>query len=312
MPSNKSDAQVLVIVGATAVGKTETALRVAERLGGEIISADSRLLYRGMDIGTAKPTLEERKRVKHHLIDLAEPDEVWSLALFQKELINKIHEISDAGKLPIVTGGTGQYIRSLVEGWVIPTVKPDHQLRAVLESWGREIGSEELHKKVSLLDAEAARKIDPQNLRRLVRALEVIFSSGEPFSSQKERAEQPLEFKLIGLTRPRPELYARVDARIEQMFAIGFEDEVRALISKGYSPELPTLSAIGYREVIQVIQGKSSLEEVKQTMRRKTREFIRRQTNWFKPDDPLIEWFEMTPDPLDGIIRSVQSWRKGR
>ena len=312
MPSNQTDSQVLVILGATAVGKTETAIRVAERVGGEIISADSRLLYRGMDIGTAKPSLDERRRVKHHLIDLADPDEIWSLALFQKELLHKIHEISDTGRLPIVTGGTGQYIRSLVEGWVIPTVKPDHQLRAVLESWGLEIGSEELHKKLSVLDAEAARKIDPQNLRRLVRALEVIFSSGKPFSSQKERAEQPLEFKLIGLTRSRPELYERVDARIEQMFASGFEDEVRALISKGYSPELPTLSAIGYREVIQVIRGKSTLDEAKQTMRRKTREFIRRQANWFKPDDPQIEWFEMTPDPLERIIRVVQGWRKGR
>jgi tRNA dimethylallyltransferase len=308
MGSTKSVQQVLIILGATAVGKTETAIRVAERVGGEIISADSRLLYKGMDIGTAKPTLEERKRVKHHLIDLAEPDEVWSLALFQKELIHKIREISDAGRLPIVTGGTGQYIRSLVEGWVIPTVKPDFQLRAVLETWGREIGSEELHKKVALLDPEAARKIAPQNLRRLVRALEVILTSGELFSGQKEKAQQPLEFKLIGLTRPRFELYARVDARIEQMFDRGFEKEVRRLNSKGYSPDLPTLSAIGYREVIQVINGDISLEEAKQTMRRKTREFIRRQPHWFKPDDPLIEWFEMTPDPFEDIIRSVQTW----
>jgi len=307
----QSEKKVLILLGPTAVGKTELAIRLAERVGGEIVSADSRLLYRGMDIGTAKPTQEDIARVPHHMIDLAEPDEIWSLALYQQRLMETIREIQTRGNLPIIAGGTGQYIRSLMEGWVIPTVKPDVHLREVLEQWGREIGAEELHRKVALLDPTAAEKIDENNLRRSVRALEVIFGTGELFSKQKEKEAPDLEFKLIGLSRPREELYARVDARIEAMFSDGFVEEVQTLLERGYSAELPTLSAIGYREVIQYLQGDCSLEDAKVLMRRKTREFIRRQANWFKPNDPGIEWVPMTPDPLEEITRSVKVWYKG-
>lgn len=307
----QSEKKVLILLGPTAVGKTELAIRLAERVGGEIVSADSRLLYRGMDIGTAKPTPEDMARVPHHMIDLAEPDEIWSLALYQQRLMETIREIQTRGNLPIIAGGTGQYIRSLMEGWVIPTVKPDVHLREVLEQWGREIGVEDLHRKVALLDPAAAEKIDANNLRRSVRALEVIFSTGELFSKQKEKEAPDLEFKLIGLSRPREELYARVDARIEAMFSDGFVEEVQTLLERGYSADLPTLSAIGYREVIQYLKGDCSLEDAKVLMRRKTREFIRRQANWFKPDDPGIEWVTMTPDPLEQITRSVKVWYKG-
>ena len=307
----QSDKKVLILLGPTAVGKTDLAIRLAERVGGEIVSADSRLLYRGMDIGTAKPTPEDMARVPHHMIDLAEPDEIWSLALYQQRLMETNREIQARGNLPIIAGGTGQYIRSLMEGWVIPTVKPDVHLREVLEQWGREIGVEDLHRKVALLDPAAAEKIDANNLRRSVRALEVIFSTGELFSKQKEKEAPDLEFKLIGLSRPREELYARVDARIEAMFSDGFVEEVQTLLERGYSADLPTLSAIGYREVIQYLKGDCSLEDAKVLMRRKTREFIRRQANWFKPDDPGIEWVTMTPDPLEQITRSVKVWYKG-
>jgi len=301
--------KVVILLGPTAVGKTDLAIRLAERLAGEIVSADSRLLYRGMDIGTAKPTEMEMARVPHHLINLANPDEIWSLAVYQKRLLQTIDEILERDKLPIIAGGTGQYIRSLMEGWVIPTVKPDFHLREVLEDWGKEIGAEEMHRKVALLDWEAAAKIDANNLRRSVRALEVIFSTGELFSKQKEKEAPELDFKLIGLSRPREELYARVDARIEKMFLDGFVQEVKALLDQGYSEDLPTLSAIGYREVIQYLHGECSLDEGKIQMKRKTREFIRRQANWFKPDDPNIEWEPMTPDPLEKIVQSVLEWR---
>jgi tRNA dimethylallyltransferase len=307
---NHNSNKVLIIVGPTAVGKTDLAIRLAERVNGEIISADSRLLYRGMDIGTAKPTVEEMTKIPHHLIDLADPDEIWSLAIFQRSLIETVSAIHSRSHLPIIAGGTGQYIRALMEGWVIPAMQPDPLLRQVLEKWGNEVGATELHRKLSLIDPEAAKKIDANNLRRTIRALEVIIGTGELFSTQKEKLPIDLDLKLIGLIRPREELYARVDARIENMFELGFVGEVQQLLDMGYSEELPTLSAIGYREVIQFLHGKCTLEETKVAMRRKTREFIRRQTNWFKPTDPAIEWYEMTPDPINSILDSVLVWLK--
>ncbi|HCS38245.1 MAG TPA: tRNA (adenosine(37)-N6)-dimethylallyltransferase MiaA [Anaerolineaceae bacterium] len=303
--------RVLVLVGATAVGKTEMAVHLAEKLRGEIVSADSRLLYRGMDIGTAKPTKKEMERAPHHMIDLAEPDEIWSLATFQKKMLATIGDIQAREKLPIVAGGTGQYIRSMMEGWIIPTVLPDPRLREVLEKIGLEIGAAELHRRLSLIDPIAASKMDANNLRRSIRALEVIFTTGELFSEQKDKQPPDLDFKLIGLSRSREVLYDRVDSRIETMFNQGFVEEVRKLMDKGYNQSLPTLSAIGYREVMQYLNGDITIEETKVQMRKKTREFIRRQANWFKPNDPLIEWHTMDPDPLDDIMQSIHRWQAG-
>ena len=303
--------RVLVLVGPTAVGKTELAIRLAQKLKGEIVSADSRLLYRGMDIGTAKPTKSEMAQAPHHMIDLAEPDEIWSLATFQQKMMTSIADIQARGKLPIVAGGTGQYIRSMMEGWIIPTVLPDPRMREVLEKIGQEIGVAELHRRLSIIDPDATAKMDANNLRRSIRALEVMFTTGELFSTQKDKQPPDLDFKLIGLSRPREELYARVDGRIEAMFEQGLVDEVRDLLDKGYNESLPTLSAIGYREVIQYIHGDITLEETKIQMRKKTREFIRRQANWFKPGDDLIEWHAMTPDPLPGILQSISVWQAG-
>ena len=311
MQLNLSHKSVVVLVGPTAVGKTELAIRLAEKLGGEIVSADSRLLYRGMDIGTAKPTKSEMARATHHMIDLAEPDDIWSLATFQQKRLATIDDIQARGKLPIVAGGTGQYIRSMMEGWIIPTVLPDARMREVLERWGLEIGAAELHRRLSLIDPEATAKMDANNLRRSIRALEVMFTTGELFSTQKDKQPPDLDFKLIGLSRPREELYARVDERIEAMFEQGLVEEVRALLEKGYNETLPTLSAIGYREVIRHLHGEITLEETKVQMRKKTREFIRRQANWFKPNDPLIEWHQMTPDPLEKVMQSILVWQAG-
>jgi tRNA dimethylallyltransferase len=305
-----SRGKVLILIGPTAVGKTALSIRLAERFDGEIISADSRLLYRGMDIGTAKPSKAEVAIAPHHLIDLADPEEVWSLALYQKAVLEKIEEVISRQHLPIIVGGTGQYIRSLVEGWILPTQQPHPVLRQVLENWAGEIGPEKLHQKLGLIDPQAASKIDANNLRRTVRALEVIFCTGRLFSQQQERAPLDLDFKVIGLARTREDLYARVDERIEAMFDQGFVDEVKALLAKGYSDELSTLSAIGYREVIQAVKGEMSLEEAKVVMRRKTRQFVRRQANWFKPDDPMINWFSMIPDPLGAICAEVRKWKE--
>lgn len=301
---------LVVVLGPTAVGKTELAIQIAEQLGGEIVSADSRLFYRGMDIGTAKPTSAEQERIPHHLIDVADPDQTWSLALFQQKAREAIAEIHARGNLPLLVGGTGQYIRAVIQGWDVPKVEPNIRLRAALEDWAAEIGGDGLHQRLASLDPQAAAGIDARNLRRTVRALEVTLSSGRRFSEQRQSRPSPYRSLLLGLMRPRTELYQRVDARIQRMIEAGFIEEVKALLARGYSPDLPTLSAIGYREMIAYLQGKISLDETVCQIRRATRVFVRRQANWFKPDDPDIRWFRAGPDALEEMLAVIQDFRR--
>jgi len=298
---------LVVIVGPTAVGKTEISLQLAEQLDGEIVSADSRLFYRGMDVGTAKPTLAERARVPHHLIDVAEPDETWSLVVFQKAARQALADIHARGRLPFLVGGTGQYVRAVTLGWTPPAQGPDLNLRVVLGDLAKINGIYWLHERLRFLDPLAAENIDPRNVRRTIRALEVIFVTGKRFSAQRGLSETPYRLLTIGLTRPRPELYARLDARIEAMFANGLLEEVQMLLERGYSPELPSMSAIGYRQCVDVLQGKMSREQAVIEIKRATRVFVRRQASWFKPDDPEIHWFnpvEVTADSLTAFIRA--------
>ena len=295
LPSNMIETDrppLVVILGPTAVGKTDLAIQLAERLGGEIISADSRLLYRGMDIGTAKPTPEQRQQVPHYLIDVADPDQVWSLTLFQRAAKKAIKDIHSRFRLPFLVGGTGQYIRAIVADWQIPEIKPNFLLRKTLENWAEETGADGLHARLASIDPDAASKIEYRNLRRTIRALEVIFLSGKPFSEQRQIGKSPYSNIQIGLNMPRGELYARIDARIDTMLAAGFVAEVETLLSKGYSPDLPTFSAIGYQEIIDHLLGNTSLEEALTIIKRRTRQFVRRQANWFKEDDPNIHWFQ--------------------
>jgi tRNA dimethylallyltransferase len=299
---------LVVIVGPTAVGKTEITIELAERLDGEIVSADSRLFYRGMDIGTAKPTSAERERIPHHLIDIANPDEPLSLAVFQRAAWQAIEAVHARGSVPILTGGTGQYVRCVTETWEIPPVAPDSRLRAALEAWAGEVGAQGLYTRLSVIDPQAAEKIDRRNLRRTVRALEVIFSTGEKFSAQRSRAELRYPTLQIGLTRPRAELYDRIDERIRSMFQAGLLEEVQRLLDQGYSSELPTLSAIGYREVIDYLSGKHNLAEAETIMRRRTRILVRRQANWFKEEDASIHWFRVGDQTIDKIDVLVSSW----
>ncbi len=292
---------LIVIVGPTAVGKTELAIQLAERLDGEIVSADSRLFYRGMDIGTAKPSAAEMARVRHHLIDVANPDENWSLAVFQDAAREAIDDIHHRGKLPLLVGGAGQYIRAVTQGWTPPAVTPDPQLRSVLEALAREHDPYWLHDKLRVLDPAAAGKIDARNVRRTVRALEVIFSTGQRFSALGGASDSPYRLASVGLMRPRPELYERVDQRIESMFEKGLLNEVQSLLEKGYAPNLPTMSAIGYRECVAVLQGAMTLDEAKTQIKKLTRIFVRRQGNWFKENDPQITWFEMGAETLTEV-----------
>ena len=282
---------LILIVGPTAVGKTELAIQLAGQLNGEIVSADSRLFYRGMDIGTAKPSRAEMARVPHHLIDIVDPDETLSLAQFQDKARMVISEIHVRGKLPFLVGGTGQYIRAVTQGWSPPEVEPDERLREILVRIKEDRGPDWLHARLSQLDPVAAMKIDARNSRRTIRALEVIFKTGRKFSEQRLRKDLLYHLITIGLMCPRKELYARVDARIEAMFVKGFVEEVKGLLSKGYTSSLPSMSAIGYRECVRVMKGELSIEQAKMEMRRATRLFVRRQANWFKQADPQIRWF---------------------
>ena len=299
---------LVVVLGPTAVGKTEVSIQLAERLHGEIVSADSRLFYRGMDIGTAKPTLKEQARVSHHLLDVADPDQIWGLAEYQMAAHQVITAIHARERLPFLVGGTGQYVRAVTEDWQIPPVAPDRQLREVLERWAASIGPDGLHTRLAVVDPQAAAQIDYHNLRRTVRALEVIFTTGKRFSDQRLKGTSPYQLFLLGLTRPRGELYARIDARIETMFDQGLIGEVQQLLNKGYDPSLPTLSAIGYSEAIAFIQGRMTIEQAKESMKRRTRLFVRRQANWFKAEDTHIHWFTAGSTKLDEIESAIRFW----
>jgi tRNA dimethylallyltransferase len=287
---------LILIVGPTAVGKTAFSIQLARQIDAEVISADSRLLYKGMNIGTAKPSLMERQGVCHHLIDVAEPDELWSLQRFQMAAERAIFDIHQRGHLPLLVGGTGQYVRAVVEGWQGPPVSPNPELREALEVWASQITPEGLHSRLASLDLQAAAGIDPSNLRRTVRALEVIFMSGKRFSEQRIHGNKRFRTLMIGLNRPRQELYQRIDQRIEKMFEAGFLIEVNDLLSRGFARDLPTMSAIGYKEIIEYLQGTISFEEAKARMRHQTRVFVRRQANWFKLNDPNIHWL-LAVDP---------------
>jgi tRNA dimethylallyltransferase len=299
---------LVVILGPTAVGKTEIALQLAERLGGEIVSADSRLFYQGMDIGTAKPSKSELARVPHHLVDITKPDDVISLARFQSVARQAIAEITSRGRLPLLVGGTGQYIRAVIEDWLVPRVKPHPTLRAVLESWSGQIGPAGLHQRLAVLDPQAADKIDYRNLRRTIRALEVIFLTGEKFSAQRQRGRAAYHALQLGLTRPRSELYARIDDRVESMLKAGLVAEVQTLLDQGYPADLPTLSAIGYREIVPYLAGKISLEEAILQIKRSTRILVRRQANWFKEQDPHIHWFSAGPETAAAMEVETKAW----
>jgi tRNA dimethylallyltransferase len=299
---------LIVIVGPTAVGKTAISIKLAERLGGEVISADSRLFYRGMNIGTAKPTREECRGITHHLIDVADPWTTWSLAVFQKAAAEAIDAIHARGHLPLLVGGTGQYIHAVTHGWTPPVTGPDTHLRLELEARAEENGYQGLYEELQKLDPAAAEKIDPRNVRRTIRALEVIRLTGRKFSEQRGQVESGYRLLTIGLIRSRPELYAIVDARIEAMFANGLLEEVKRLLVSGCSPEMPTMSAIGYRECISVLAGRMNVEQAKVEMRRMTRIFIRRQANWFKLTDPSIHWFDAGRTRVDEMEETIRTF----
>jgi tRNA dimethylallyltransferase len=278
------------IVGPTAVGKTALAIALARRLGGEIISADSRQVYRFMEIGTAKPTPAEQAAARHHLIDIRDPDEDFSLASYQDLAATSIAAVLARGRMPLLVGGTGQYLAAVLEGWQIPRVAPQPALRAVLEQEAAEQGVAALHARLARLDPVAAAQIGPWNLRRIVRALEVYEVSGCPISEQQTRRPPPYQIRTIWLNRPREQLYTRADARVEAMLAAGLVEEVASLVARGYSWELPAMSSLGYLQLRPYLEGRASLAACVERLKFDTHRFIRRQLAWFRRLPGLEIW----------------------
>jgi tRNA dimethylallyltransferase len=287
-----NDTPLVVLLGPTAAGKTELALRLAQVFNGEIVGADSRQIYRGLDIGSAKPTPEQQARARHHLIDVVAPDETLSLAGYLTLANAAIVDIAARGRLPLLVGGTGQYLTALTEGWQAPQVAPDPGLRAELEEYAREHGKQALYARLLAADPAAEAFVDGNNVRRVVRALEVTLTTGQPFSAQRQRVAPPYTVLQIGLTMAREALYARADARLDQMMAAGFLDEVRGLLAQGFDRRLPSLSALGYRQLAAHVLDGVALDAPLEQTRYATHDFIRRQITWFRGHDSGILWLE--------------------
>jgi tRNA dimethylallyltransferase len=301
-------APLVVLVGATAVGKTALAIRLAEAVQGEIVSADSRQVYRRMNVGTAKPTAEDRRRVPHHLLDILDPDQTLSLAIYQQLALEAIAEITRRERVPILVGGTGQYVMAVVEGWQVPHVPPDAGLRRRLYEDALHNGPDHLHARLRERDPEAAAGIDPRNIRRVVRALEVCEVTGRRMSEQKTKVPPPYRTLLVGLALPREELYRRIDERIDTMMSNGLEQEVRTLVASGYGFDLPAMSGVGYGQFALYLRGEATMADVVLAIRRATRRFVRHQSNWFRPEESRIHWFAASPDPLGQVEALVRGF----
>jgi len=262
-----------------------------------------------MDIGTAKPTPQERALVPHHLIDVATPDEALTLAQYQTLARDAIDDVLSRGRLPLLVGGSGLYVRAVLEGWTIPQVPPDPQLRAVLERESMQDDGIDLHRWLTTLDPLAADRIDGRNVRRVIRALEVCLSTGRPISRLQMRQPPPYRILRIGLTMPREMLYRRIDRRLEQMMAQGLVQEVEGLVAKGYGFDLPAMSGIGYRQIGLYLRGEATLEEAVALVKRETRRFVRQQYTWFRLADPQIRWFDAhLASHLDAVRDTVREF----
>ncbi|MGC9359845.1 MAG: tRNA (adenosine(37)-N6)-dimethylallyltransferase MiaA [Anaerolineae bacterium] len=294
MTDRDTATRLVAVVGPTAVGKTALALGVAGCVPAEAVSADSRQIYRHMDIGTAKVSAEEREILPHHMVDVVDPDETLTLAQYLEDAKRAIADIAARGKLPLLVGGTGLYVRALLEGWTVPRVAPDPDFRARMKQLAREQGHEVLGERLAAVDPEAAERIDSRNVRRVIRALEVYQATGRLISELQRKVPPNWDVWTIGLTCPRELLYQRIDARVDQMIAQGLLDEVRWLLEHGYGRDLPAMSGLGYQQLAAYLMGEMSLPDAVQQIKRDTRNFVRKQYNWFRLSADWIDWYDVT------------------
>ena len=294
--------RILVIAGPTAVGKSSFAVAVAEQVGGELVNADSVQLYRELDIGTAKPTDEQRERVPHHLFDVLDPDQESNVADYVRLASNAIAEIRERGKLPVVVGGTGMYIRVLVHG-IFDAPEPDEQIRQRYKDIAAEKGSPHLHEKLQGIDPDLADNVHPNDAVRIIRGLEVFEQTGKPLSvhQREHRFKKPNYDALkVGLLRPRQELYDRINLRADQMIEEGLLDEYRGLIERGYDRELKPLQSLGYRQMGEHLFDGVPLDEAVASMKKHTRRYAKQQISWFR-SEPDLRW-AMAPVCDEGAL----------
>lgn len=299
---------LVAVVGPTGVGKTRISLGVCQEVDGEIVSADSRQIYRHMDIGTAKPTSRERSLVPHHLVDIVDPDQSFTLAQYQQLAYQAIDDILERRKVPFLVGGTGLYARAVLEGFVIPKVKPEQGLRERLRMEAARDGGAALHARLEEVDPQAAAKINPRNVRRVIRALEVYETVGRPISSLQARKPPPYRVLKIGLTMEREKLYRQLDQRVERMIDNGLVAEVKGLLEAGYSPDLPAMSGLGYRQICRYLTGEMDLPAAVSQIKSETHRFVRQQYKWFRLDDQSIHWFDVSGEPSGMIMTLVEGF----
>jgi len=285
--------KVHFIVGPTGIGKTFLSKLIAEKADVEIVSADSRQIYRYMDIGTAKPEAEFRKQVPHHFIDICDPDDYYSAGMFGKEARSSIDQIFKKGKIPLVVGGSGFYIKALVDG-IFELDAKDETVRQQLEEQLKNEGLPKLYKELQSVDPEYAAKISLNDRQRILRSLEVFRITGKPFSYFHQQKPEPAAFKPVfwGLTMERQALYQRINQRVDEMLSLGLVDEVKMLLEKGYSPKLNSLNTVGYKEVIAYLQNQLTFAEMVEQIKRNSRRYAKRQLTWFRADE-RIQWFNV-------------------
>lgn len=299
--------RVIAIVGPTASGKTSVAVEVARRVRAEVISADSRQVRRGMVIGTAAPTLGELADVLHHLVAVTEPDATWNLNDWLEEARTLVSEIHERGAVPLVVGGTGQYVWALLEGWDVPSVPPQPEFRATLEARAAAGEGVALYEELRAVDPASADRIDPRNSRRVIRALEIVEATGRPVPLLEPR-DPGFDWHVIGLRWSREAIHERADRRVVAMFEEGLLDEVRDLVAR-YGRDFDALRSIGYREALGVVEGILSVGEAIERTQIETHRLIRMQANWFREDDPRIQW--IAGDDLDAAVAAVSSIVEG-
>ena len=297
---------VLCIVGPTAVGKTKMSIELAKQLNGEIISGDSMQIYRGMDIGTAKATMDERQGIPHHLIDEKNPDEPYSVAAFQQTVRAKIEEIKSRGKLPIIVGGTGLYIKSVLYDYEFAG---ESESKEIDEAKYGHLSNEELHAKLAAVDEAGAKDIHPNNRKRVIRALEIYETSGVKKSEMIEKQEHKMIYDacLIGLTDDRTVLYDRINKRVDVMYETGLVEEVKALFDEGIPAESQSIRAIGYKELYDYFKGFISLEESKELIKRNSRRYAKRQYTWFN-NQMDVTWFKVDVQHFDKTVKEVLTY----